>query len=81
MPFKDQVRPGRVDPGAKHRHDRQPGRAVRYSRWHRGDQPDRFTVGPTKRVVVDVSGGPQAGEPYVGMDREARAMLRREQPA
>jgi arylsulfatase len=38
-----------------------------------GEQPNRFTGGTIKRVVVDVS-----GEPYIDMEREAQAMLMRE---
>ena len=38
-----------------------------------GEQPNRFTGGTIKRVVVDVN-----GEPYIDLEREARAMLMRE---
>jgi arylsulfatase len=38
-----------------------------------GDHPHRFTGGTIKRVAVDVS-----GDPYVNLEREARAMMARE---
>jgi hypothetical protein len=38
------------------------------------EQPNRFTGGTIKRVAVDVS-----GEPYIDLEREAQAMLMREQ--
>jgi len=38
-----------------------------------GEDPHTFTGGTIKRVAVDVS-----GEPYVDLEREARAMLARE---
>jgi arylsulfatase len=38
-----------------------------------GEQPNRFTGGTIKRVVVDVN-----GEPYIDLEREAQAMLMRE---
>jgi arylsulfatase len=38
-----------------------------------GDHPHRFTGGTIKRVAVDVS-----GDPYVDLEREARAMMARE---
>jgi hypothetical protein len=38
-----------------------------------GSSPHRFTGGTINRVVIDVS-----GEPYLGLERQAAAMLARE---
>jgi hypothetical protein len=38
-----------------------------------GDPPYRFTGGTLKRVAIDIS-----GDPYLDLERQARAMLARE---
>jgi arylsulfatase len=49
------------------------GRGAAVTDDYPGQRPYRFTGGVIKRVVVDVG-----GTPYIGLERQAAAMLARE---